>query len=263
MEQRWKDIQAIWRSNQFLYGVAGFLAGILVFPAIEALSQNASGFLSSFVPEAVGIAFTVLLIDRIYRSVEGDKEKRRLILQMGSADNALSIQAIRELSMLEHIDDGSLRNRYFTGSNMEGAVLLNADMQGVHMVGVNLCDASLAHANLKNSNIAFCDFTDARLWNAELNNAALTNINFENVELFGADLRNTFMPDANLRGAVFLPYHPFDRFYGDAVLDETTLLPDESHYQPELGLEQLLRFTDPNHPEFWQPEWVKKKEAKE
>src|SRR5690606_12294146 len=53
MQERWTEIQEIWKSNQVLYVIAGFLAGILFFPAIEALSSDASQLFSGFVPEAV------------------------------------------------------------------------------------------------------------------------------------------------------------------------------------------------------------------
>lgn len=50
------------------------------------------------------------------------------------------------------------------------------------------------------------------------------------------------------------------------MFDDKIILPDandigiydyDKYYNPELGPEQMERYTNPDHPDFWQPEWVK------
>ncbi len=202
MEHRWQEIQSIWQSNQFLYVLAGFLVGILFFPAIETLSTDASDLLSGFVPEAVGIGFTVLLIDRSNRRREkASKEqaaKERLIRQIRSTDNGIALQAVEELWAKGWLQDGTLRGITMSRSNLQNADLRGADLQNVKMSGrrggVNLSGAGLKGAKLKGAKMELVQFS----------------------------------PE--------------------------TSLPDGSNWTPETD---MTRFTDPNHPDFWEPKWAK------
>jgi uncharacterized protein YjbI with pentapeptide repeats len=81
----------------------------------------------------------------------------------------------------------------------------------------------------------------AHLQDAYFVNANLEGANFGKANLNGADFEG-----ANLQRAVFS--HPL---VGAAELNETTTLPDGSNYNPEQGLEQLERFTNPEHQDFW------------
>jgi len=65
---------------------------------------------------------------------------------------------------------------------------------------------------------------------------------------FGSDrsllrqhLSKANLRDANLQGCSL----------EDAEVDAETVLPDNTYYQPQLGLEQMRRFTHPQHPDFW------------
>lgn len=66
------------------------------------------------------------------------------------------------------------------------------------------------------------------------------------------------MLGAHLKGAVLLA-HPAlsivvvsegksEKFLGDIVFDEATILPDGTKWTPRTD---MRRFTDPNHPKFW------------
>ena len=69
--------------------------------------------------------------------------------------------------------------------------------------------------------------------------AKLYRVNFESTDLVetrlqGADMRNANMKHANLWNAI---------------------LPDSTRWTAETD---MTRYTDPNHPNFWQPDWVTK-----
>jgi hypothetical protein len=270
MQNRWQEIQSIWQNNQVLYVIAGFLAGILFFPAIEALSADASELLSGFVPEAVGIAFTVLLIDRLYQSRERAREeneqKSKLVREVGSPDHATAVNALRELQARRWLYSGALK-----GANLE-----KADFSGVELWLCDLSESNLREAILRNArfymaNLSKCDLSDANLEGAELISSDLAGANLFRANLEGANLEN-----ANLCGTMlglsaqdYLSY--FNTSDSEALDVETaeqvasagafmprfsreTTLPDGSKWTPK---SDLRRFTDPNHPDFWEPDWVK------
>jgi hypothetical protein len=270
MQNRWAEIRSIWQNNQVLYIIAGFLAGILFFPTIEALSTDASDLLSGFVPEAVGIAFTVLLIDRLYQRRERAREenelKARLVRKVGSPDKATAVNAIRELTARRWLYTGALKGAYLYKSDLKGADLWGADLHEV-----NLSEAKMQNAKLYLANLSRSDLSDVNLEGAELISSNLAGANLLKANLEGANLEN-----ANLCGAMlglstqdYLSY--FNTSDSEALDVETaeqvasagafmprfsreTTLPDGSKWTPK---SDLRRFTDPNHPDFWEPDWVK------
>ncbi len=63
---RWQEIKDIWHKNPFLYGVIGFLVGLIARPFFNRLISNLGVLLNDFVPEFIGIVFTVVVIDHLY-----------------------------------------------------------------------------------------------------------------------------------------------------------------------------------------------------
>lgn len=112
-KDRWQEILTIWRANQWLYGLVGFLLGILALPLITRVITNPLDLLGDLVPEAVGIVFTLGIIDRMYQRREQQREihdlKARLLRDARSDVNDVAVQAtheIREHGWLE--DEGGL-----------------------------------------------------------------------------------------------------------------------------------------------------------
>ena len=189
-------------------------------------------------------------------AMEREKEKRRLFRQMNNPDHGLAMQAMEELDLSGHTRDGSLKGQFFSSTDLTDLTLFDADLEGARIVGTKLINASLIRANLMKANIQFTDLQKSKLWAADLREAALIYVNLENAELFQTDLRGTFLDNVNLKGVSFTPGRIYSKYFAEAILDETTILPDNSHYNPEHGLDQLQRFTDPNHPEFWEPDHI-------
>ena len=230
-ENRWETIKDIWANNQWLFVIIGYVIGLLTFPLLQETVTNLAGLLSGFVPEAVGIGFTVIFIDRLNQQREEKRRikdlQERLVREAGSPVNNVAVHAIKELNNHGWLrgDDGVL----------QGANLNRADLQG----------ADLSFANLKGAN----------LLGANLEGANLGNTNLRNVNLKGANLKGANLWGANLKGIDF----EYARF------DEKTILPDtkydwasktlDKYWTPETD---MTRYTDPNHPDFWQPDWAKK-----
>jgi hypothetical protein len=133
---------------------------------------------------------------------------------------------------------GNLRGAELLGANLRGANLQEADLLGAAMVGANLQEANLTHANLEEANLLGARLQKANLRSATLEGADLKGANLEGANLNraileGADLSKASLEGANLEGARF---------------DLLTMLPDGSAWLPSAD---LARFTDPDHPQFW------------
>lgn len=163
MDERWHDIKTIWKQNQWLYILAGFIAGLLAAPLLQVLTTDAMGFLQALGPAAIGILFTVLLIDRLYQRREAAREERelkaRLIREFGSGVSEVAKRAAEELRAHGWLEDGSLIRVKVGGANLQGAdlsfsdlremILWGTELQGTDLTCVNLRKSILGHAKLQ------------------------------------------------------------------------------------------------------------------
>lgn len=107
---------------------------------------------------------------------------------------------------------------FWRGYNLNAKSLRNN-----HMQGFNLKRAAMRSTDLTNAHLEGADLRSAILFLADLNSAHLEGVNLLGAELGNADLTNT-------------------------IFDESTILPDGTHWTPETD---MTRFTDPDHPNFW------------
>ena len=105
-------------------GLLGYFDGPL--PYIPRLTF----FYQDIRSDLVGIDLAVLIIDNANQMLATRQEKKRLILQMGSPDNAFAIEAVRMLRSKRWLTDGSLRRAYLPGANLPGANLEGAKLRG-------------------------------------------------------------------------------------------------------------------------------------
>jgi len=163
------------------------------------------------------------------------------------------------------LQHATMRRTQLQGALLYEADLTHADMSDANLeeataVGSDMSHAKLRTANLEKAELSNANFSHATLANAKLSKAKLNLADLQDADLFGADLRHAQLNGANLCGARL----KFARLegaqikpsrFGLARLDETTVLPDGTRYQPHLGLEQLERFINPEHPNFWKLKW--------
>lgn len=238
------EILQMWRKDGRLYAIAGFVAGVMLFPLLASLGgDQLTGFLQELVPEMVGIGITVFLIDRIIqRRDERNAEaavKRQLVIDAGSRSNEKAKDAVHQLWRKEwlHGEDGLLK----------GADLGEANLEEAFLPGVNLQQAYLAFTNLQRAALWGANLQDARLGNAKLQRADLHKANLQGADLWYADLREARFAGADLTGASLQ-----NARLEDAVFDEKTKLPDETNWTLETD---MTRFTNPNHPDFWRSDY--------
>ena len=148
-------IRRLWKENEWVYLIVGVTIGLLIPYFFQSIQANAiNEFFLNLVPEAVGIFFTVLIIDRLDAIREAQVIKDQLVRRLQSRYNHTALQAVEELRVMGYLEDGTLRKRNLRGSNWIDANMYMADLQGSDLGNANLEKADFVLANLKNVNVA-------------------------------------------------------------------------------------------------------------
>ncbi len=228
------------RHNQGLFAIVGFLCGLLLFPLVTQI-EGVNDFLGNLVPEAVGIIFTVAIIDRLNIWREEQQLKKRLVEQLGSRVNAVAVAAA----------EGLWANGWWSDDTLEEAHLERADLRGVDFGKANLTGVRFHHprygaARFDETTImpdeskwspetdlaVFTDPENSQYWRGHgLRGKSLVGKNLENANLKCADLRDCDLRKANLRGAdlrgaQMQGSNVWQADLTNARFDETTYLPD-------------------------------------
>ena len=271
--RRWNEIKTIWLRYPALYAVPGLVTGLAIGFLIGATMNFGSGitqFVDGIWPEVIGITFTAFVIDQINRWQEKQRSIRerneRLIRQIGSTvndvakDAAHQAQKLRllkgENGLLKGADllEANLRDAHLRGANLTNTDLLHTDLTIAHLEFAILTGANLNHANLTDANLNHADLTGADLLEANLEGAKLGGAKLIGATLEGADLKSALMIGvdlcgANLKGANLAGTRLEGIF--NYKFNKQTILPDGSSWAPGTD---MTRYTNPNHPDFWQPE---------
>ncbi|PJF39740.1 MAG: hypothetical protein CUN55_13675 [Phototrophicales bacterium] len=147
-----------------------------------------------------------------------------------------------DLVGIRFLEDTILRKAQFKG-----------DMRGVHFDGVDLREAEFEGVNLSGATITNCKAQRAKLNNADMTGADLSNSEFEY-----AEMRRAVLKDANYEGANFYSAELFganftktpskegfidvhEAVFIEAKFNSQTVLPDGSHWNPEMSDEELFK----------------------
>lgn len=259
--------------------IVGLILGWFLFAPEQPFARNS--YLTNIFTEGISILITVYVVTEINKRRDIAEKKKRLVRQAGSVNHAIAINAIEELrengwlinkdrehllaevrlwranlekAPLEYAD---LSGTNFWKANLRGVVLHEANLQNADLGFTNLKGARLRYANLSSADLGKADLCDAILWEANLHSAYLRQANLSDTDLRNANLCHAILEEVNLCNADLQ----------DAVFDERTALPD-AHY---LGTDDdgkrkydkywtpdtdMTHYTDPNHPDFWQPNWA-------
>jgi hypothetical protein len=266
--------QPDWRNEKFTYDrfyfqitfgiiviVIAILIGFVLFP-------EDMGYRSNLYTTAVGALISVAFLDLLNRRREAENLKAQLIRELRSSDNGLALRALEELSNYKWLHDGSLKEKNFV-------------LPGDPPLGANLQHAQFLHANLEGTFFMYANFSSSFFYRANLSGASLQHSNLSNATLSGTDLRGANLRYTNLAGAEINYMLRGIRKLSElgkaskndvielvtevvaklgekpCLFDEKTTLPDGSLYKPTLGLDQLKRFTDKSHPQFFDVEAIK------
>jgi hypothetical protein len=172
--------------------------------------------------ELASIAITVLIIDKLYEQRETEQEKRDLILQMGSPDNAFAVEAVRRLRIrgwLTDLQEASLSGADLTRANLKRIDLHKANLSGANLEGADLSEANLSEANLIAVNLEGAHITGADLAGANLSGANLYAVDLSDVNLSGVNLEGATVDNEQLALAKSL---------------EGAILPDGTEYDGQI-----------------------------
>ncbi len=256
MEERWHKIQELWKSHKSLYGIAGFIIGILLFPALQYFFTDSAGLLKDLVPEAFGIIFAVFVIDRIYRMHERRAREQNLIDIIRAGVHGPAESALHELKSLDKLN--LLQTISFYKINLSGARLFAYDMPHVRFIESLFSKSTLSHVDLSNGLLGSCDFSDSRLDGVNFASADLRSTSFQKsvvkyCNFSGCQLGAVDFRDSNLRGCVLrnaeliTVYHIMDDKKGQSIetvlptlfSDNTTLPNGEKWDSTTMDLEYL------------------------
>jgi uncharacterized protein YjbI with pentapeptide repeats len=227
-----------------------------------------------------------------------NEEKQRLFGELRSLDNATALNAVHALDEKGWLKDGTMNHVNLENANLANAPLDDAVLENCYLFKANLHGAMLRYANLTDVYMRESDLSSAQVWSSTMNHVNLNGANLSKIELgfawlhyvqmmntnlFEADLRFTKLDSVRFEGAdltgsrfcqaILSNVHFQDTDlarvdfteasfkevnFDNARWQPSSILPNGDNYDPTKGIEQLERFTDPNHPDFWEPEWVKK-----
>jgi hypothetical protein len=181
-------IRRLFQENEWLYLLVGLVLGLLFFPLLERFQEAEvfREFLYDLVPEAVGIVFTVVIIDRLDSIREHRLVLDQLKRQMHSYYNPTALQAVEELRILGRLSDGSVRG---------------LDLRGADLREANLYQADLRDCDLRNAKLEGADLYEANLHNAQVNASQLAHT---------LALRHAIMPDGTRYDGRYNLAHDFE-----------------------------------------------------
>jgi len=208
-----------------LFAITLLILGIITSPlSWKAAIENLSA-------ELIGMAITVLVLDRLYAYRDQQREKQRIILQMASPSNDFALQATRIAEDEKWLFDGSLRGINFSLANLKNSLLWGGKFEEAKFVLANLENANLrecqfqktrfSKANMRNS-----DLRDANLIEARLDDTNLSNANLEGANLQGANLKNAIFTKANLKGVNLKNALLDGTKFNGVTIDNTTKFPE-------------------------------------
>lgn len=245
---RMAEINAIYRHFADVYKIGGGIVLVLIGIWIGSLLFG-EGYSTNLYTEMISIFVTVLVLDRLNERRSVEQRKQTLKREACSRDNSTALNAIdwlrAEAWLTVNDETPLLRHTKLSRANLHNAYLYEADLEYT-----NLYKADLSHADLSRANV----------YDSFLHRATL-----QYTSLYGTDLRKAVLWDASLRGAKYIE---------TVIFDEETILPDAQPVRDEDGKHRIndkghyiydkywtpdtdmTRYTDPKHPDFWEPEWV-------
>lgn len=180
-----------WLGGVSLVRFAGIVLILLSIPGFLSIYYESKLYsilpvLESLAPELVGIAVTILIIDKLNQRQSDRQEKQQLLEQLRSRDVVHVKNGVARLRAKGWLMDGTLCGLLLEKANFKQINLKSADFS--RMI---LQEACFAQANLEKVCLEGVD-----LQRADLQGANLSEVKLLNGDLTGADLTR-----ANLLGA--------------------------------------------------------------
>lgn len=194
--------------------------------------------------ELLGIAVTILLIDKLVERRDRLQQKERLIREMGSRDNGTALGAVDELRARGWLTDGSLTRADLKYANLSDANLADAVMPGAYLTFAILKAADLRSANLRGAILRSADLRESLLLNTDLSDTKILDANLQNAKMQGAILTGAQITGTDLSGARGLTD---DRLAAASKLQKT-IMPTGTRYDGRYNLSADIAGLDAQNP---------------
>src|SRR5574341_283571 len=208
-------------------------------------------FYANMGTELIGIAITVLVLDRLYQQRQAKLEEQHLRVELlnkvRSQVNDQARLALEQLISSDLLFNGSLEGENFSNGNLHQSPFISfhragsAKLRGANFRSAILSEAWLNEADLSDSILKHAKIQKAHLYKTNMQNADLVNTDLDGAYLFKADLRNTSMNNANVRNASFWETNLFNSSLSDIQLRTAfrlrgSILPEGSRYNGRFNL---------------------------
>lgn len=141
--------------TEFLFLIVGIMIGLLLNYFVQAVGPDSlQDFLRDLLPEAVGITFTVFILDRLNSAREERQLKDMLTRRAHSRYNHTALEAIEDMRVLGYLEKGILAGKELRGSNWQSANLYKADLSNCDLTNAVLKNADFVYANLRDAKIS-------------------------------------------------------------------------------------------------------------
>ncbi|MGB7337529.1 MAG: pentapeptide repeat-containing protein [Phototrophicaceae bacterium] len=189
-------------------------------------------FYANVSSELASVVITILVLDRLNERRAKDDRKLELFRKAKSRANDTAIEAVEQIRYENAWD--AFFEHYRDDTN-------DVDLTAVQWMGSDLSQANLNEVDLYRANLQQAYLKEARLQAANLTRAKL-----QQATLWDTNLQDAILRDANLLNAKYIE---------TTIFNAQTILPDGSQWTPE---PDMTRYTNPVHPDFWEPDWVKR-----
>ena len=255
LDDRWQENRAAWtftstQTFSLLLIVIAIVTIVIGYSVVH--SSEAVGFIfnvfndfyANVSSELISIVITVLVLDRLNERRQNAQELRRLTALMNSDENMITKIAVAELRARGWLENNSLKGSHFHEANLKKARLESVVMERCSFFRSNMEGAILSKSNFNQSHFTLTNLRRASMSDTNFQDSSLANADLAFSTIVGCNLRKTNLAGVNLKNAVLL----------DCQFDEGTILPDETYWTPNANMKW---YTDPEHPDFWQPRWAR------
>ena len=285
-EKRWQEIKNIWIDNRWLYAFSGFLLGIFTMPVVN-LIRSTNEVTMALAPEAIGIVFTVFVIDRLASNRSREELIERLHIDLLSTSNDKVVSAIERLRYEGELDTNFVAGKKAERTNWTNVFIGGMNFQGAYMeygifekatsrtinqqanpghreewIKADFRNTNLYKANFRNAQVSECDFRNCRASRAFFDFADMTDTRFDdaylrNCQFVRADLYGTIFEFADISSGDFSrAYMQYPYFVGANLIGadfETAIISGEitlPNGEMTSDIDELEKFTNKQHPDF-------------
>lgn len=161
----------------------------------------------------------------------------------------------------------NLQDARLTFANLNQAKLYEANLYSANLGYAELQEAHLSKANLQEADLIGANLKSANMMQVDLRKADLEYANLQNVILAHSNLEGAYLEESNLEGAILVNAYLKGADLSGTVFSTATALPDAEYSNRDNKGNMLFdkywtsetdmsRYTNPEHPDFWQPKWV-------